>query len=204
MAALAVLLIVGGAALSGLLALRLDSRDPVIVVNQEVPVGSKITTDMLSTTNVASDQLLLVPEDQVDSVIGTYARTSLSKGQLLDTSMLTTRTPFDSDQIQVGVPLTAGQVPPGLRTGDEVRLVRIGDGSNPVKALAVGLILQTAAGEESGSFNSGSGSSAIVLVPSDAADAVVDAAGSEVLGMALIKRGVSVDEAALTTLGSDS
>ncbi len=46
--ALAVLLIVGGAALAGWLALRLDSREPVLVVNQQISAGEKITAGMLS------------------------------------------------------------------------------------------------------------------------------------------------------------
>jgi hypothetical protein len=40
-----------------------------------------------------------------------------------------------------------------------------------------------------------------LLVPEEAADAVVDAAGNDVLGVALIDRGVPVDEADLETLG---
>lgn len=202
-AALAVLLIIGGAALAGLLALRLDSRDPVVVLNQDVPVGTQITTKMLSSTNIASDRLLLVPESEVDSVLGTYARTALSQGQLLDTSMLSTAAPFGSDQMQVGVPLTSGQVPPGLRTGDEVRLIRIGDGSTAAYPIAVGLLLSTVTPESGGSFGSEGGiASATVLVPAESADEVVDAAGSDLLGIALIKRGVAMDEANLTPLDS--
>ena len=60
LAAIAVLLIVGGAALAGLLALRLDSREPVLVMTQDVPVGTKITADMLGTTRVASEGLKLI------------------------------------------------------------------------------------------------------------------------------------------------
>jgi hypothetical protein len=206
LAALAVVLIVGGATLAGLLALRLDSREPVLVLNQDVPVGTKITTDLLSTTEVASDRLMLIPESKVKQVLGTYARTSLTRGQLLDTSMLTTAAPFGATQVQVGVPLTAGHVPPGLRSGDEVRLMRIGDGSNPVSPLAIGLVLSVSTPDDGGSFG-GSGrnsSTATVLVPAKAADGVVDAAGSDVLGMSLIRRGVTVDDANLIPLGASS
>jgi hypothetical protein len=206
LAALAVVLIIGGAALAGLLALRLDSREPVIVLNQDVPVGTKITAEQLSTTEVASDRLKLIPESKVREVLGTYARTSLTRGQLLDTTMLTTAAPFGSTQVQVGVPLTAGHVPPGLKSGDEVRVVRIGDGSNPVRPLAVGLVLSVSTPDDEGSFG-GSGrnaGTATVLVPSRSADGVVDAAGSDVLGMSLIRRGVTIDDANLVPLGSSS
>lgn len=205
MAALAVILIVGGAAIAGLLAMRLDSRAPVLVLNQDVAVGTKITSSMLSSTDVASDKLMLVPEDQSGEVIGTYARTSLSDGQLLDTSMLTTAAPSASGAVRVGVPLTAGKVPAGLMSGDEVRIVKIGDGNNPPKPLAVGIVLSTEAAKEGGTLGgTESGSSATLLIPQDAADDVIDAAGNNGLGLALIKRGVAIDDADLTTLKSGS
>jgi hypothetical protein len=202
MAALAVLLIVGGAALAGSLALRLDSRQPVLVLNSDVAVGTRITESMLSTTDVASDKLMLVPEEQASSVIGTYARTSLTRGQLLDTSMLTTRKPFSANEVQVGVSLSKGKVPVELRPGDEVRLMRVGDGSDAPEPLAVGLILATSTAEDGGALggNSNGGASATVLVTVSTADLVIDASANDVLGMALLKRGVSADEADLVSL----
>ncbi|WP_297782117.1 SAF domain-containing protein [Aeromicrobium sp.] len=202
LAALAVLLIVGGAALAGLLALRLDSREPVLILKQDVSAGAKITADMLGTTPVASEGLALVPESQADSVIGTYARSALSKGQLLDTTVLTTAEPFGTNQVQVGVPLVDGQIPPGLRSGDEVRIVRLGDGNTPVQPLAVGLVLGASGSEEGGLASGGTTTSTgTVLVPALAADSVVDASGNELLGMSLIRRGVAVDDARLQVLG---
>lgn len=202
LAALAVLLIVGGAALAGLLALRLDSREPVLVLTQDVAAGTEITADMLGTTPVASEGLALIPEDQASTAIGTYARAPLSKGQLLDTTVLTTAEPFGTNEVQVGIPLVDGQVPPGLRSGDQVRIVRIGDGNTPVQPLAVGLVLSASGSEEGGLAGGGSSkSTATVLVPALAADAVVDASGNELLGMSLIRRGVAVDDARLQVLG---
>lgn len=205
LAAIAVLLIVGGATLAGLLALRLDSREPVLVVTTDVPAGTELTADMLGSTRVASEGLKLVPEADASQVLGTYTRTAISDGQLLDTTMLTTAEPYGSDRVQVGVPLQAGQVPPGLRSGDEVRIVRLGDGTTPARPLVVGLVLSTDASEDSGGLAGGgdSGSSATVLVPARGADSVVDAAGNETLGMALIRRGVAVDSARLLVLGGN-
>ncbi len=200
-AAIAVLLIVGGAALAGLLALRLDSRVPVLVVTQDVPAGTEITTDVLGTTRVASEGLDLIPESDARSVLGTYASSALSAGQLLDTKLLTTAEPIGADQVRVGVPLQSGQVPPGLRSGDEVRIVRLGDGTNPVRPLAVGLYLESDSVESGGLSGGATSSTATLLVPASAADEIIDAAGNEVLGMALIRRGVPLDEAKLTVLG---
>ncbi len=202
LAALAVLLIVGGAALAGLFALRIDSREPVLVLNQDVPVGTEITSDLLSTTDVAGEQLLLVPADQADSVIGTYARTGLSSGQLLDTSMLQTDAPFDTGDVRVGVPLTTGRVPADLRSGDQVRVIRLGDGTTPAAAIAVGLLLDTTSSNAGGlaGEEGGGGSGATLLVPSESADAIVDAAGNDLLGLALVQRGVSAEDAGLQSL----
>ncbi|PJJ53578.1 SAF domain-containing protein [Mumia flava] len=203
MVALSILLIIGGAAIAGLLALNLDSREPVLVLAQDVPAGTEITTDLLRTTPVASEGLQLVPEDQAAEVLGTYTRVPVSQGQLLDVTMLTTAEPMGEGRAQVGVPMTAGLVPPGLRSGDEVRLVRTGTSAgDQVTPLAIGLVLSTSA-EEGGGLTGGEGGdgSATVLVDADSADAVVDAAGSNLLGIALVRRGVAIDDADLRALG---
>lgn len=196
------LLIVGGAALAGLLALRLDSREPVLVLTQDVPAGTKITTDMLGTTRVASEGLKLIPESSASTVLTTYARAPLSAGQLLDTTVITEIPPVNADQVQVGVTLKAGQIPVNLRSGDEVRIVRLGDGGGPVQPVAVGLVLSAGTTQEGGGLSGGtSASSASVLVPARAADAVIDASGNDLLGMALLRRGVAIDDAQLLVLG---
>ncbi|MBM9462878.1 hypothetical protein JL108_05405 [Aeromicrobium sp. YIM 150415] len=207
-AVIGVLLIVGGAALAGLLALRMDSRDPVVVLSTDVPAGTQITNDMLAQTNVASDSSLLVPAGQVDEIIGTYAKTALSEGQLLDTTMLVQSSPFTGDVAQVGVTLSPGRVPAGLRSGDLVRVARLGDGQSPVRPLATAIVLQTSSDDGGGGGLAGggeAGATASLLVPGGAADAVVDAAGNDVLGLSLIERGLSPEEDAdrLTTFGGD-
>lgn len=204
LAAIAVLLIVGGAALAGLLALRLDSREPVLVMTQDVPVGTKITADMLGTTRVASEGLKLIPESSASIVLDTYARTPLSNGQLLDTTVITEIPPINAEQVQVGVTLKAGQIPVSLRSGDEVRIVRLGEGGGPVQPIAVGLVLSAGTTEEGSGLSGGSSSSsASVLVPARAADAVIDASGNDLLGLALLRRGVAIDDAKLQVLGTN-
>ncbi|RLV56869.1 hypothetical protein D9V41_03605 [Aeromicrobium phragmitis] len=201
--AIGVLLIVGGAALAGLLALRLDAREPMIVVDRTIPAGTEITAEMLRTADVAAEGLNLIPVSEADEVLGTYARTTLREGQLLDTTMLQTSSPYPAGSVRVGVPLVAGKVPDGLRDGDEVRLIRVGDSTGSGALLGTGLILGSAEGESGGAFSGeGSGSSATVLVTSQAADAIVNAAGSDQLGMALIRRGVTPEDANLTSGGS--
>ncbi len=199
--AMAVLLIVGGAALAGLLAVRMDSREPVLVVNQKVSTGELITPGMLTSTNVSGDGLQVISYDQRDQVAGKlYARQTIYEGQLLQRSLLRKSPPLEAQQAQVGVPLTSGKYPPGLRSGDAVRLVRIGDAQAPSQALASGLVLEVTAARSGGFGSDAKTSVATVVVPQDVVDQVVGATGSDQLGIALIGRGVGIDDAEITNL----
>jgi len=199
-ALLGVLLIVGGAALAGLLALRMDSRDAVVVVNADVPAGTEITRDMLGQTNAAIDSDVVIPVESVASILGTYAKVPLSQGQLLDTTMLVRTNPLENGQVaEVGVPVVEGRVPDGLRSGDLVRVMRIGENSSGGgQALALALVVNPPTTSESGGVLGGGGqsksSAATLLVPLEVADAVVDAAGNNRIGMALVDRGVAVTD----------
>jgi hypothetical protein len=201
--ALAVLLIVGGAALAGLLAVRMDSRAPVLVISRDVNVGEKISANMLESRNVSGDGLGAIPTDQADQLIGkTYARETLYEGQLLQAKLLRKDPPLEADQAQVGVPLTSGRYPPGLRSGDAVRLVRIGDAQSPDQALCTGLVIEITQGKSSGFGSDAKASVATVIVPQSVADQVVGATGTDSLGIALVGRGVSIGDADITDLST--
>ena len=202
MALLAVLLIVGGAATAGLLAVRMDAREQVLALNQDVAPGARITTDMLGSVPVASDGLMLVPAEQASDVVGTYARVAMSKGQLLDVSMLVRSEPLDGSLAVVGVPLSSGRVPAGLRSGDLVRLIRLEDSGSLGEPMATALVMETSTVSSDDLIGGGgASSSARLLVPADAADQIVGAAGQDKIGAALIGRGVAVDDADLEVLG---
>ena len=127
LAALAVLLIVGGALLSGLLAMRLDQRVQMLAAKDTIKAGQVINKEDLVSASVASDLTTLVRVDQVDQVIGRTARVEISKGQLLDTSQLATNPVPGGDLQVVGVSVNAGRFPAGgLQPGDKVDIVDIG------------------------------------------------------------------------------
>jgi hypothetical protein len=201
--ALAVLLIVGGAALAGLLAVRMDTREPVIVVNAQVPVGAKITEAMLASTNVSGDGLTTIPFDQRKQILGTYARQTIYAGQLLQANLLRKNPPLEVDQAQVGVPLSSGKYPPGLRSGDAVRLVRIGDAQAPSQALSTGLVLEVKTSKSSGFGSEATTAVATILVPQGVVDDIVGATGGDNLGIALIGRGIGVDDADIKELTTE-
>ena len=202
--ALAVLLIVGGAALAGLLAVRMDSREPVLVAAADISTGQRITKGMLAQTNVSGDGLSTIPVDQVDQIDGKlYARQTIYKGQLIQNKLLRDTAPLEVDQSQVGVPLTSGKYPPDLRSGDAVRLIRIGDTQRPSAALATGLVIRVTKGASGGFGSDAKSSVATIIVPQGVADQVVGATGTDELGIALNKRGVSIEDAEITDLSRD-
>jgi SAF domain len=133
LAALAVILIVGGSAAAGLLAVRSDSRVPVLVAARDIAVGQKITADAVATTPVASEGTLLLPASQQGLVVGQYAKISVTKGQLLDSSMLAGAGMLHSGEVAVGASLAVGRFPAsGLAAGDKVQLVQVADGHGEV------------------------------------------------------------------------
>ncbi len=200
--ALAVLLIVGGAALAGLLAVRMDSREPVVVVAQQINVGEQITEDKLQPAQRLRRRAARDRWDQRKQIIGkSYARETIRPGQLLQADLLRTDPPLELDQAQVGVPLTSGKFPSSLRSGDAVRLVRIGDTQRPSAALCTGLVIEVDRAAKSSGFGSDAKASvATVIVPQSVADEVVGATGTDELGAALIGRGVSIEDADIQDL----
>lgn len=199
--ALAVLLIIGGAALAGLLAVRMDSRESVLVIAQQVDSGELITEGMLESRNVSGEGIAVVPTDQKGKVVDKlYARATLYPGTLLQGKLLRSDPPLEVDQAQVGVPLSPGKYPPDLRSGDAVRLVQIGDSQNPSEALATGYVLEVTKTKSSGFASAGSSSVATIVVPQSVVDRIVGATGTDSLGIAQTARGVSVDDAEIADL----
>jgi Flp pilus assembly protein CpaB len=166
---LSVLLIVGGAAGAGLLALRIDSRTPVVVARQHLAAGQQITTDDLSTTPVAGEGLNLIPAGGLQQLVGRYAATDIPAGRLLDGQMISGTGLLKQGKAAVGVVLKAGRAPASsLITGDVVELVRAVDG-NP-EVLSSDATVSTVRRPDSGSFGSG-GTDPVATVVVNTADA---------------------------------
>ena len=137
LAALAVLLIVGGALLAGLLATQMDHRVEMLAAADTVKAGQVITKDDLASVRVSADVSGLIPVTSIDQVVGRTARVEISKGQLVDTSQIATENLPGSDQQVVGVSLEAGRFPAsGLTAGDVVDIVSVVNGSGSSGASA--------------------------------------------------------------------
>ncbi|MBF4161768.1 SAF domain-containing protein [Nocardioides acrostichi] len=197
LAALAVVLIVGGALGAGLLAVRMDSRTPVLAAARDIAPGTLITADDLRQVDVASDGLRLIPADLASQILdgATYAEVPIKADSLVDQNMLTRQAPLDDGNAIVSVPLDPKITPQGsLQGGDLVQVVQIAgeQGGDPV-ALTEGLVVDVAAASSGDDLSAPSGGSVTILVPKEAAPAVVNAAGSDQAGLVLIARGQSTD-----------
>ncbi|PZF80515.1 SAF domain-containing protein [Jiangella anatolica] len=188
LAALAVLLIVGGAAIAALLAMRVDERTPVLVLTQPVAAGERIPAEAIGTTQVASENTRLIPESQLDDVTSRYARVSLAEGQLLDTTMLTQQAPLTEGRVAVGAFLGQGFLPArGLQAGDIVDLVSIVTGEG--EAVVEGARVASARTAEGAGQGGGSGSMVTLLVDRADAATIGGLAATNQLVVTLVERG---------------
>lgn len=205
LAALAVLLIVGGALAAGLLAVRMDSREPVMVAAVDIAPGTRIKPEMLREADVASEGLKLIPANAVGQLFTTptYARGLIRAETLIDANVLTTSDPIAADRAIVAVPMTEGLVPKGeLGSGDLVQVMRVSrnESGSAAEEITEALVLSVDGSGGDDELSVGASGSLSLLVPSSAAAAVVNAASADVAGLALLRRGQDV-EVELRTAG---
>lgn len=127
MAALAVLLIVGGALVSAYLVMASGQRVPVIGVSAPVAAGQRIPASALREVQVsASGGLDYIPWSDRGKVTATYATVTLVKGALLTNGMISTDSSITKGTVVVGLALKPGQLPAGgLQPGDRVALYAV-------------------------------------------------------------------------------
>ncbi|MGH8776903.1 MAG: SAF domain-containing protein [Jiangellaceae bacterium] len=191
LAALAVLLIVGGAALAGLLALRADERVPVLVANIRIPAGVQITEELVGTTPVASEGTLLIPATQLDALVGRYARVEIQEGQLIDSEMVTRTPALEPGGVALGAALGPGRMPAtGLSPGDIVDLVRVVDGEGTVILEDV----RVSSVQEPESTAAGAMTRVTFIVDRDDAADVAAVGASEELAAVLVSRGTPLEQ----------
>ncbi|MCW2528611.1 MAG: hypothetical protein JWM76_3471 [Pseudonocardiales bacterium] len=124
-AALAVVLIVGLAAIGAYLYSQAGKKVPVVVVVTDVPAGHTIQRSDLSTVQVAGD-VTAIGGAHLDSAVGQTAVVELLPDTLLQRSMLTNAPSLTSAEARVGVAVTPGQIPSdGFNPGDTVEIVQL-------------------------------------------------------------------------------
>ena len=194
LAALAVLLVVGGALIAGLLAVRMDSRTSVLVAAREIVPGSRITAQDLRAVSVSASGLSLISAgDAAQLADGSwYAAQDIQPGTLLDRNIVTPTAPYGGDEVMVSMSLSAAQAPAStLRAGDLIEVVRTagdkGAAAAPPQVISEALVMGIATG--SSDSLSSSSTTAILLVPKSVAPQIIDASAAGQAGAALLKRG---------------
>ncbi|WP_214106730.1 hypothetical protein [Acrocarpospora catenulata] len=150
LAALAVLLIVGGALATTLLVMRSGDRVSAVRIVQQVGAGQQIPASAMQEVQIAETGIDYVAWQFRDRVLKTYAAVTLLPGTLLTERMVTT----ESEQLgpgkaQVGLALKSGQYPVGLTAGDVVQVIyvpSVGRGSanaSPQRVLAANALVHS-------------------------------------------------------------
>jgi len=170
-AALAILLVVGAAAAAGLLAVRLDARQPVLVARHEIGVGQKIAKGDLAVAHVSAGGISLIPADQAGSVVGRYATQTVPGGRLLDTAMVGDQPALKPPGVAMGIPLKPGNVPAsGVKAGDHVKILRRTE-DHAGALLVPDALVTSVSGTKGGTFSSGGGALVATVVFDDDEDA---------------------------------
>jgi hypothetical protein len=199
-AALAALLIVGGALIAGVLAVRMDERQSVVQIARDVGVGTQITKEDLVQTRVSGDNLTLIPADQAQAILlnqKVYAKVNLIQGQLLNPKQVTQTAPFGDDKATVGIALLDGRAPVGgLKSGDEVQLIRIGESNSNPQVIGNGIVLPSPAVTSKDTTlgtKSTNATLANVLIDRTLIRAVTDASGNNRIAVAVLSSGNSTE-----------
>lgn len=194
---LAVLLIVGSAAVAGLLAVRLDSRKAVLVAARPIAIGQQITKADLHEARVASEGLSLLPAAESGRVIGKYAAQAIPQGRLIDAEMLQKQGYLKAGVAAVGVAVPSGRMPAsGLQQGDRVQIIRVVDGTPTVLVASAVVSTPPAAARSGGTgglipggSSQGPGAVATVIVTAVEAPAVAAASAANQISLVLVERG---------------
>lgn len=194
LAALAVLLILGGALVSAYLVIQSGQRVSAIQIAAPVAAGQRIPAGALQEVQVGDTGIHFVPWSARAQVTQAYAAVPLVKGALLTDEMVSVGGATDG-RVIVGLALKSGQYPAGLSEGQHVALYSVG-GQNagavrPGLVLAEDAIVYHVAGAGSATAQSDQ-ISASVAVPPDQVPQLIQAASAGDVGVALLPTGTRV------------
>ncbi|ONI73641.1 hypothetical protein BWI15_09390 [Kribbella sp. ALI-6-A] len=185
LAALAVILILLGAAGSALIALRSGDRQYFVAVNKDLPPGYEIADKDLARGDLAGATRPLVLWSERDQLFGKYTTSWIYKGQFV------TRSNFVPDPVPeggalVGVSLESGRAPAEpIQDGDIVRLVRVpaNQDSGPASVIAPAAEVTAVNGTSLTDGKTGANTTVnvTVLVPTDQSTAVAASAAAKTL-----------------------
>jgi hypothetical protein len=166
---------------------NLNAAEPVVQATRDVLAGELITRDMLRTVDIDADTTVnLVAGEQLDGLLGTYAKVRLVAGSLITPDSLQSLPLVTPGFSVVAIQVTDGSLPMGLRERVPVLLVlpadQVTDTSNAtstivsIPARVVGLPIETtsALGVQSLSVEVAAGDAATLAAANDVRVVLVD------------------------------
>ncbi|MEV4259545.1 hypothetical protein AB0J52_40835 [Spirillospora sp. NPDC049652] len=197
LAALAVLLVLGGALASAYLVMASGQRVSAIRIGQPVAAGQRIPLSALREVQVGDTGIEYIAWSERAKVAQTFAAVPLVRGALLTNSMVSRTNGAAQGRMIVGLSLKPGQFPArGLESGKHVSLYAVsgGSGGNGGAATRAGAVLAPDAivvgASSGGSGRLGSdGLSLDVAVPPGQVAQVTQAASNGLVAVALIPDG---------------
>jgi hypothetical protein len=131
LAALALVLVLGGAALSAFLVINSGQKQSVLVLSKDVEYGHVFTVSdfregQVSLSLPGGDSGTPVLFSQLSQVVGSHYRATLPirAGTILTHGMISTRFEIPgTDYASMGLTVSEGEFPPGLAPGDKVKVL---------------------------------------------------------------------------------
>jgi hypothetical protein len=195
LAALAVLLILGGALTSAYLVMASGQRVSAIRVGQPVAAGRQIPLDALQEVQIGNTGIDFIAWSERARVARAYAAVPLVPGELLTNQMVTTDTAAAQGRVTLGLALKPGQLPSQpLANGDHVAVYAVGaEGGNVTGGtlLANDAIVQDVRKLGEGTLESNQ-TRISLAVPPEQAPALAQAASAGAAVVALIPPGSAV------------
>lgn len=145
LAALALLLIVGGALGAAYLVVQNGHRVAAIEIAQPLGPGQQIPFSALREVDIApGDGLGYVPWTEASQVTQFYAATAIPAGTLLSSQMVARSNDLAAGKVVVGLALKDGQLPDGLQVGDRVNVYQVSDAAQSCPGTAGGVLAANA------------------------------------------------------------
>ncbi|MEV8371242.1 hypothetical protein AB0P21_00795 [Kribbella sp. NPDC056861] len=185
LAALAVILILLGAAGSALIALRSGDRQDYVAVGKQIAPGQKITKDLLARGDLAGKTAGLVKWSDLKTLEGKYSTGYLYPGQYLHKDSGTTdRIPAGG--ALVGVTLEGGRAPAsGVGRGDIVQVIQVPAANQPggvsSTLVTAAKVIEVSGGISDKTTNANTTLNVTIEVPTAKSVAVASAAAAKTL-----------------------
>jgi hypothetical protein len=185
LAALAVVLVVGGALLAAMLVIDAGHKAGAVEITQTVGQGEKIPLSAMQEVQVTSGGGLdYVPWNQASQVANTYAATMLPAGTLLTPQMTTSSSNLANGMTVIGLALKDGELPNGLQVGDHVDIFATSDSSGrcprPVNNVLTTNAVVMAIGDPSSATTGNADDVQVAVNPGDAGGVSCNAANNNV------------------------